>query len=116
MELSHGLPKFIWGEAITSRLRSDFEDCEYLTHTCFPRFVCRIVPFEDFAGENGNDGSIRVWRENVDGEAIWKTNFGFLARDFLWINWPDKDEMIVEVIREVCVDRRLREELYETME
>ena len=116
MNPSHVLPKFIWGEAITSRAGSDFEDCEYLTHTCFPRFVCRIVPFEDFTREDGNDGSIHVWREGPEGNPVWKTNFGFLARDFLWINWPDKEDLIQDVIREVCVDRRLREDLYETLE
>ncbi|AKS22862.1 hypothetical protein ABH19_02500 [Leptospirillum sp. Group II 'CF-1'] len=111
--LSHQLPKFIWGEAITSRAGSEFEDCEYLTHTSFPRFVCRIVPLEHCAG---NDGSIRVWREGPEGDPVWKTNFGFLARDFLWINWPDNDEVVAGVMREICVDRRLREELYEGMD
>ncbi|WP_053764630.1 hypothetical protein [Leptospirillum ferriphilum] len=113
MNFSHWLPKFIWGEAITSQAGSDFEDCEYLTHTCFPRFVCRIVPFEGFIEK---DDSIRVWREGPEGNPVWKTNFGFLARDFIWINWPDKDEMIAEVFREICVDRTLREELYEKLE
>ncbi|MGL3709427.1 hypothetical protein ACSYAY_00985 [Leptospirillum ferriphilum] len=116
MNPSHRLPKFIWGEAITSDASSDFEDCEYLTHTCFPRFVCRIVPFEKFRGDYDNDGSIHVWREGPEGNPVWKTNFGFLAKDFLWINWPDKDEVIAEVFREICVDRRLREDLYETLE
>lgn len=110
------LPKFIWGEAITSRPGSEFEDCEYLTHTCFPRFVCRIVPFEDFKEEKGKDGSICVWREGPEGNPVWKTNFGFMGRDFLWINWPDNDEVVAEVMREICVDRRIREEMYEAME
>lgn len=110
------LPKFIWGEAITSQL-SDFEDCEYLTHTCFPRFVCRIVPFEDFSGEtDSRETTIRVWREGSEGNPVWKTNFGFLATDFLWINWPDKEDLIKNVIRDACVDRRLREDLYEALE
>jgi hypothetical protein len=74
------------------------------------------VPFEDFIGENEGDGSIRVWREGPEGNPVWKTNFGFLARDFLWINWPDKDDVVKNVFRDACVDRRLREELYETME
>ena len=113
MNPTHWLPKFIWGEAITSRAGSDFEDSEYLTYTCFPRFVYRIVPFE---GCMEKDDSIRVWREGPEGNPVWKTNFGFLAKDFLWINWPDNDEVVAEVIREICVDRRLREELYETME
>ncbi len=117
MNPSHWLPKFIWGEALTSQAGSNFEDCEYLTHTCFPRFVCRIVPFEDFAGEtDSREATIRVWREGPEGNPVWKTNFGFLAKDFLWINWPDKDEAIAEVFKEVCVDRRLREDLYETLD
>ncbi len=117
MNFSHWLPKFIWGEAITSHAGSDFEDCEYLTHTCFPRFVCRIIPFEDFFSvENESGGEIRVWREGPEGNPVWKTNFGFLAKDFLWINWPDNDGAIAEVFKEVCVDRRLREDLYERME
>ena len=62
------------------------------------------------------DDSIRVWREGPEGNPVWKTNFGFLAKDFLWINWPDYNEVVAEVIREICVDRRLREELYERME
>ena len=79
----------------------------------FPLFVCRIVPFEDFMEK---DGSIGVWRDGPEGNPVWKTNFGFLAKDFLWINWPDKEEVIAEVFKEVCVDRRLREDLYETLE
>lgn len=115
MNPSHWLPKFIWGEAITSRSVSDFEDCEYLTHTCFPRFVCRIVPFEDFTRENV-DGSIHVWREGPEGNPVWKTNFGFIAKDFMWINWPDNDEVIATVLKDICVDRRLWEDLYETLD
>lgn len=110
------LPKFIWGEAITSRSGADFEDCEYLTHTCFPRFICRILPFEDFSVENEPGGSIRVWREGPEGNPVWKTKFGFMAKDFMWINWPDKEEVINDVFRDACVDRKLREELYETLE
>ena len=116
LNFSHWLPKFIWGEAITSHAGSDFEDCEYLTHTCFPRFVCRILPFEDFGGENVSDGSIRVWREGPEGNTVWKTNFGFLVKDFLWINWPDKEEVIKNVHRDAIVERKLREVLYETLD
>ncbi len=54
------------------------------------------------------DALIRVWREGTEGNPVWKTNFGFLARDFLWVNWPDNDAVIAEVIRGICVDRRLR--------
>ena len=52
----------------------------------------------------------------TEGNPVWKTNFGFLARDFLWINWPDNDDLVTEVIREICVDWRIREELYEEIE
>ena len=62
------------------------------------------------------DGSIRMWREGPEGNPVWKTNFGFLAKDFIWINWPSNEEMIREVLRDACVDRRLREELYEAID
>ena len=116
MERLKSLPKFIWGEAIFGYLGSGFDDSEYLTHTGFPMFICRIVQFRAVPLENGTEGTILVWREGLQGTPVWKTNFGFLARDFFWINWPKNEEEIARIIREACLDRRLREELYETLD
>ncbi|BAM06315.1 hypothetical protein [Leptospirillum ferrooxidans] len=112
----NNLPKFIWGKAIFGYLGSGFDDSEYLTHAGFPMFICRIVPYHDFLEEGNTDGRIIVWREGLKGTPVWKTNFGFLARDFFWINWPKNEEEIAQVLREACLDRRLREELYETLD
>ncbi|MHB1564994.1 MAG: hypothetical protein ACYCXP_13085 [Leptospirillum sp.] len=43
-------------------------------------------------------------------------DFGLLAKDFFWINWPKNEEEVAKVIPEACLDRRLREELYETLD
>ena len=112
----HWLPKIIWGEAILGYLVSGFDDSEYLTHTGFPMFICRIVSYRDFLEEGNTEGTIFVWREGLQGTPVWKTNFGFLARDFFWINWPKNEEEIARVIRGTCLNRKLREDLYETME
>ncbi len=36
--------------------------------------------------------------------------------NFLWINWPDKEDLVKDVIRGVCVDCQIREYLYETQD
>ena len=78
-------------------------------------FICRIVPYHDFLEEGNTDGRIIVWREGLKGTPVWKTNFGFLARDFLLDQLAQNEEEIAQVLRETRLDRRLREELYETL-
>lgn len=78
----NSLPEFIWGEAV---LEMGFDPHDYLIHTRYPRFICRVYETEESDTELGDfDSDIGLHPQT--GEQIYITNRDIGFKDFIWLD------------------------------
>lgn len=113
----NALPRFLWAE---SRDEAGLSECEYLTHTRHPRFVCRIdeVPHlvEQFEAAGAVLNTVHLqMQHDSQGRPAALTSIGLVFSGFAWIDQPAHEAELVEVIRAAIADWQAREDEYEQL-
>lgn len=91
------LPRFIWGEAVGE---AGFEDHEYLIHTRYPRFICRVYEGEDVNTEAFKFES-QLGMHPQTGDLVYVTSLDIGFKDWVWL---DKGEIADTAIKPACDD------------
>jgi hypothetical protein len=95
------LPPYIWGEATSDEAENGFDQYEYLTHTRYPRFICRVAERTDMAESHPKDTALISavgLMPNSSKELYACTTHGLAFSDFAWIDpRPEPD-----VLKETC--------------
>jgi hypothetical protein len=115
-------PRFLWGDSILDYPWNDFlekpenfEPIEFIAHTRNPRFLYRVV---DDRFLHGFPADERIWvqREEEEERTVWRTNFGFYATDFVFFDSVPENAAMENVLRDVCVDRKIRDSFFGMIE
>jgi hypothetical protein len=78
----NALPRFIWGEAVSE---AGFEAVEFLTHTRYPRFICRVYEGEDIDTEPQAFQSQLGQHPNT-GELVYVTSLDVGFKDWVFLD------------------------------
>lgn len=92
----NALPRFIWGEAVSE---AGFEPQDFLIHSRYPRFICRVHEGDDVDTEPGEFTS-EIGLHPHTQEPIYCTNADVNFMDFVWL---DKGGMPPpKAVKEAC--------------
>ncbi len=89
-------PRFIWGEAVTE---SGFDDQEYLVHTRYPRFICKVYEGDGIVSWP-QDFQSRVGTDPETEELIYETNLDLSFKDWVWLDKGGSP--LLDEIRQAC--------------
>lgn len=78
----NALPRFIWGEAVSE---VGFEVQEFLTHTRYPRFICRVYEGEDIDTEPQAFES-QLGRHPQTDEMVFVTSLDIGFKDWVFLD------------------------------
>ncbi len=112
------LPRFIWGE---SRDEAGLSEGEYLTHTRYPRFVCRIEDAPQLAAQfvaaGADVGNVQLQvQQDQRGRPAALTSIGLVFCGFAWIDNQPAEAELIDVVRAAVADWQAREDEYEQLE
>lgn len=93
----NALPRFIWGEAVSEL---GFETEEFLTHTRYPRFICRVYEGEDVQTEPQPFTSQLAHHPQTD-ELVFVTDLDIGFKDWVWL---DAGALNLNAIKQACDD------------
>lgn len=110
----NALPRFIWGE---SRGEAGLSEHEYLTHTRFPRFVCRVEDepalAAQFVAAGADVETVSLQLQTDDhGRPAALTSIGLVFCGFSWIDRQPDEAALINTIRAAVADWQAREDEY----
>lgn len=91
----NALPQFIWGEAVSEL---GFANEEFLTHTRYPRFICRVYEGEEVQTEPQLFKSELGHHPQTD-ELIYVTDLDIGFKDWVWL---DAGAPNLEAVKQAC--------------
>jgi hypothetical protein len=105
----NALPRFIWGEAVSE---SGFDVQEFLTHTRYPRFICRI-----YEGDNV-DTKPQLFESQLGahpktGELVYITSLDIGFKDWVFLdNGKPNEAAIKAACDEAIANYMMRDDEY----
>ncbi|MFZ6871180.1 hypothetical protein ACO0LF_03835 [Undibacterium sp. Di27W] len=107
------LPPFIWGEATSGESEDGFDQDEYLTHTRYPRFICRVR--EDRHTATGHDmeaqlvSAVGLMPDGFKELYVCQTH-GVAMSDFVWLDPKPEPETLRKACDDAIINRLLRDD------
>jgi hypothetical protein len=107
------LPQFIWGEATSDTSEDGFDAYEYLLHTRYPRFACRVAERSDLAESGTMETTLNSavgFVPNTTRELYACTTHGLAFSDFAWIDPRPEPDVLKEACDKAVLNRLIRDD------
>ena len=107
------LPPYIWGEATSEEAEDGFDRYEYLTHTRYPRFICRVAERTDMAESHPLDRQLQSAVGLMPGtlkELYACTTHGVAFSDFVWLDPKPEPDVLKAACDKAMLNRIERDD------